>query len=69
MVDPNINFTPDDVIIYFVDEDEEDSSAFLRKINIDDEGMLSYWPEGVFNENYELLTEIKKKAFKNKSNK
>ncbi len=69
VVDPNINFSPDDVIIYFVDEDEEDGSAYLRKITIDENGMLSEWPSGVFNESYELLTAIKKKAYENKNTK
>lgn len=67
VVDPNINFTPDDVVIYFVDEDEEDGSAYLREIMIDEEGMLSEWPSGVFNESYELLSSIKKKAYENKN--
>lgn len=66
VVDPNINFTPDDVIIYFVDEDEEDGSAYLREISIDEDGMLSDWPEGVFNESYELLSEIKNKVLARK---
>ena len=69
VVDPNIDFSPDDVIIYFVDEDEEDGSAYLREITIDDEGMLSEWPSGVFNESYELLSTIKKKAYENKNKK
>ena len=67
VVDPNIDFSTDDVIIYFVDEDEEDGSAYLREITIDESGMLSDWPSNVFNESYELLTSIKKKAFENKS--
>lgn len=66
VVDPAINFTPEDIKIYFVDEDEEDGSAYLRPITIDDDGMLSDWPTGVFNESYELLSTIKKKAFQNK---
>lgn len=69
VVDPKIDFSPDDVIIYFVDEDEEDGSAYLREITIDEEGMLSEWPSGVFNESYELLTTIKKKAYENKNKK
>lgn len=66
VVDEKINFSPEDVIIYFVDEDEEDGSAYLRKITIDEDGMLSDWPTGVFNESYDLLSEIKRKAFERK---
>lgn len=69
VVDPDIDFSPDDVVIYFVDEDEEDGSAYLREITIDEEGMLSEWPSGVFNESYELLSTIKKKAYENKNKK
>ena len=60
VVDKNIDFTSDDVVIYFVDEDEE--GAYLKKITIDSDGMLSSWPEGVFNESYELLNKIITKA-------
>ena len=64
VVDTNIDFNPEDVIIYFVDEDED--GAFLKKITIDSDGMLSSWPEGVFNESYELLSKIIAKASKAK---
>lgn len=60
IVDKNIPFTPDDAIIYFIDEDEE--GAYLREIVIDEEGNLSEWPTGVFNESYELLKNIQNKA-------
>lgn len=56
VVDQNIDFSADDVVIYFVDEDEE--GAYLREITIDANGRLSSWPEGVFNESYELLNRI-----------
>ena len=69
VVDKTINFNPEDVVIYFVDEDEEDGSAYLREITIDKDGMLSEWPSGVFNESYELLSEIKRKAIENKNKK
>ena len=45
---------------HFVDEDED--GAYLKKITIDSDGMLSSWPEGVFNESYELLNKIITKA-------
>lgn len=60
VVDKNVDFTSDDVVIYFVDEDED--GAYLKKITIDSDGMLSSWPEGVFNESYELLNKIITKA-------
>ena len=64
VVDSNIDFNPEDVIIYFVDEDE--NVAFLTDITIDSDGMLSDWPEGVFNESYDILNKIIEKASKHK---
>lgn len=66
VVDSNNPLTDKDVLIYFVDEDE-DGSAYLRKIEIDREGNLSDWPVGVFNESYEILNDIKNKASKNRT--
>lgn len=66
VVDRENPLTEKDVLIYFVDEDE-DGSAYLRRIEINSEGDLSDWPTGVFNESYEILNEIKNKASKNKA--
>lgn len=60
IVDQEMSFHTSDVEIYFVDEDE--TGSFLRKITIDDDGNLSDWPEGVFNESYELINEINRKS-------
>ncbi len=64
VVDKTIPFNPDDLIIYFVDYDEEEESAFLTPITINEKGVLSDWPEGVFNESFELLMDLKKLAAK-----
>ncbi len=42
---------PDDVIIYWTDDDEDEGSS-IQPITIDDDGSLSQWPEGVFSEDY-----------------
>lgn len=60
VVSQNIDFTSDDVVIYFIDEDTD--GAYLKRITIGSDGMLSSWPEGVFNESYELLNKILAKA-------
>lgn len=62
VVDKEIDFTSDDVIIYFVDEDE--GGAYLKKITIEEDGLLSDWPTGVFNESYEIIKSIKRKSQK-----
>lgn len=59
IVDKSVKFSADDAVIYFVDEDE--TGSFLRRITIDEKGVLSDWPIGVFNESYELLRSIREK--------
>lgn len=63
VVDQDIPFGPEDVIIYFIDEDEEEGAS-LKKIFIEADGNLTDWPRGVFNESYELLRKIMQKAQK-----
>lgn len=60
IVDKTISFDASDVVIYFVDEDE--SGSYLSTITIDKDGNLSDWPEGVFNESYELINDINRKS-------
>ena len=60
IVDKTIPFDASDVVIYFVDEDE--SGSYLSTITIDKDGNLSDWPEGVFNESYELINDINRKS-------
>lgn len=61
VVDKNIDFEPEDVIIYFVQE-RENGTSWLKSITINDKGELSSWPKGVFNESYELLKSVQIKA-------
>ena len=51
-------FTKDDVIIYWI-ENAEIEGQELREITIDDEGELSDWPEGVFNENLKEISQMR----------
>jgi hypothetical protein len=50
--------SPQDILIYFVDTDEEKQSAFLEKIEINANGELSTWPTGIFSESFDLLADI-----------
>ena len=63
VVDEDNPLEAKDVLIYFVDEDEN-KDAYLQKITIDNQGNMSDWPSGVFNESYEILKSIKEKASK-----
>jgi hypothetical protein len=51
-------FNPDDVAIHFVDRD--DSGSFVRSIDVDFNGELSDWPEGVFLESYREVMAIQR---------
>ncbi len=52
-------FTCDDVVIYWINDGE------IQEITIDDKGVLSDWPQGVFTENITEITELRK-VLKNK---
>lgn len=41
----------EDLKIYFVEQEE--GSAYLRKIEVDTLGNIDYWPKGVFSEDFE----------------
>lgn len=61
VVDESNPLQPEDVAIYFID-DETDGSAYIMPIEIYPDGTLSDWPTGVFNEAYDILKSIKTKA-------
>lgn len=63
VVDPEVEFSADDVMIYFIDDDATDG-AYLRPITIGENGDLSDWPRGVYSESYEILKSIKEKSEK-----
>lgn len=46
----------EDVIVYYIGHDENE--AFAQPVEIERNGELTYWPEGVFEEDFELLKEI-----------
>lgn len=59
IVDSEFNFTKDDLVIYWVDNGEYAGQA-LKEITVDDEGVLSDWPDGVFNESINEILDIQK---------
>ena len=69
VVSNEIDLSPEDVMIYFVDDlgDSFEEGATLRPITIDADGALSDWPTGVFNESFDLLMELKRKAARNRN--
>jgi predicted ATPase len=59
IVENDFGFTKDDLIIYWI-EDAELKGKELREITVDEEGVLSDWPEGVFYEGMKEILEIQK---------
>lgn len=53
----NNPLSDEDVIIYSVEQDKDES--WLKEITINKKGELSDWPEGVFAESFEILRSIK----------
>jgi predicted ATPase len=51
---------PEDLAIYYVDFDEEENESTLKRIDIDNEGEVEWWPTGVFNESLNEVIELRK---------
>jgi len=49
----------DDLGIYYVHFDEFAKESFLKKIEVDDEGEVAWWPEGIFSESLNEVIEIR----------
>lgn len=48
----------DDVVIYWIDDDNRPGSK-IKEITIDDDGDISDWPKGIFSEDYEEVLAIR----------
>lgn len=69
IIENDFGLTKDDVIIYWVDEAENLSNGQeINEITINEKGVLSDWPEGVFTENLNEIKEMRK-ALNNKMSK
>lgn len=53
---------PDDVAVYFVDQ--EDGVSRARRIHVDELGNLDYWPLGVFSEDFEETKKLAEAQFR-----
>jgi predicted ATPase len=43
-------FNKDDICIYSIEYDSEENTSTMKKINVNEFGEVSYWPENVFSE-------------------
>ncbi|WP_159786645.1 DUF3696 domain-containing protein [Sodalinema gerasimenkoae] len=59
VVENDFGFTSDDLVIYWI-EDAELKGKELRKITVDEQGVLDDWPQGVFNESMKEILEMQK---------
>lgn len=59
ILEKKFDLTPEDFVIYFVDQSEEGGHE-LMEITIDENGVLSDWPDGVFNEALDETIKIRK---------
>lgn len=54
----------DDVAMYYVEYDKETSSSNLRPVEVREDGSVSYWPKGVFEETLQETIAIRKAQIK-----
>lgn len=59
ILENDFGFSHNDIVIYWVDEDEE-KGQYLKEITIDEDGELSDWPENVFREGIEEVIEMRR---------
>lgn len=57
--------SPDDVAIYYTEKNDQDGSVQVRRLDIDENGIVSDWPEGFFEEDYQEAVALRR-AIRNK---
>jgi len=65
IIENDFGFTKDDLVIYWI-EGAKSKGQELRQITVDEEGVLSDWPGGVFNENVKEIIAMRKTLSKRK---
>lgn len=53
-------FSVDDLVIYSVEYDSEDKCSYLKRINVDEDGEVDYWPKDIFKESFEEVKALRK---------
>jgi predicted ATPase len=61
VADPEVNFSNNDIAVYYVDYLENDQLSILERLNINEFGEFDQWPEEIFNESYRELLLLKQK--------
>ncbi|RBQ01914.1 AAA family ATPase [Pedobacter miscanthi] len=59
IADPKVNFSNKDVAVYYVDYIEDEQASILERLELDEFGEFTKWPEEIFNESYRELLLLK----------
>lgn len=59
IADPKVNFTNEAVAVYYVDYLEDEQISTLERLEINEIGEFTKWPEEIFNESYAELLRLK----------
>jgi predicted ATPase len=61
VADPEVNFSNNDISVYYVDYLENEQLSILDRLNLNEFGEFDKWPEEIFNESYKELLLLKQK--------
>jgi predicted ATPase len=61
VADPEVNFSNNDIAVYYVDYLENEQLSILDRLNLNEFGEFDKWPEEIFNESYKELLLLKQK--------
>jgi AAA15 family ATPase/GTPase len=67
IIENDFGFTKDDLVIYWIDEGEQGQD--LKEITVSETGVLSDWPDGIFNEHVREILEMNKALQRKSKNK
>lgn len=59
IADPKVNFSNNDIAVYYVDYIEGKQESVLERLELDEFGDFTKWPEEIFNESYKELLLLK----------
>ncbi|MFH7010668.1 DUF3696 domain-containing protein [Flavobacterium sp. FlaQc-52] len=59
IADPKVSFSNKDIAVYYVDYKEDQQLSILERLEIDEDGEFTKWPEEIFNESYRELLLLK----------
>jgi predicted ATPase len=63
IADPKVGFSNKDIAVYYVDYKEDEQLSILERLEIDEDGEFTKWPDEIFNESYRELLLLKQNQF------